>query len=156
MNEMVKIKYGKFSAVLGHGALTKCCRCAVDGLYFSGENACCCPCRSVHCVGEQEVFGSGNCLCKVSPKGAGNQSLKCSLKWSTTSWKRGGGGSWILFGFVGFFFKALFTVMLHTEVFCVWMYGMYLLFFTYLGRVWGCVLGILFRDVAHSCITVPI
>lgn len=52
MNEKVKIKYGKFSAVLGHGALTKCSRCAVDGLYFSGENACCCLCRSVHCVGE--------------------------------------------------------------------------------------------------------
>lgn len=44
--------------------------------------------------------------------------------------------------------------MLHTEV--IWMYGMYLLFFTYLGQVWGCVLGILFRDLAHSWITVPI
>ena len=52
INEKVKIKYGKFSAVLGRDAVTKCCGCDVDGLYFSGENACCSRCDRARCAGE--------------------------------------------------------------------------------------------------------
>lgn len=87
------------------------------------------------------------------PKGSGESKPEMLPEMIRNNLEKGGGGSWILFGFGGFF-KALFTVALHTEV--IWMYGMYLLFFTYLGQVWGCVLGILFRDLAHSWITVPI
>lgn len=140
---MVKIKYGTFSAALGHGVVTKCCRWAV---LLWGE----CVLFPVFAV--WAVRGSGMCLelrpsagPGRTPKGlqgltAGNltdigneprQKEKLGVCWF-----------WCLF----LFLRALFTVELHTVGFWIWGYGMYWVLLSFL-LVWEHF----FRDFIQRC-----